>query len=101
MNKPIQRWDVDCDDIDASMFTNKTGDYVLYADHLEALEEHAKAKDHKDTEMLDWLQQTRTWEHSGDGYYESKIVLKWGDSIKRRSLREAIAASIAQPKETK
>ena len=38
MNKPIQRWDVDADDIDASMFTNKTGDYVLYADHVVAME---------------------------------------------------------------
>ena len=37
-NKPIQRWDIDANDVTLCMSKNSLGDYVLYDDHVEALE---------------------------------------------------------------
>ena len=49
----------------------------------------------KDAARLDFLEKLVSWTHSGDGHYVSKANFKWGDSIKRRSLREAIDPAIA------
>ena len=91
MNKPIQRWDVDCDDIDASMFTNKTGDYVLYDDHVAEMEATAASELVNAAQaVLDRWDSPR-WEWATNGPTGNLM----------QALREAIDAAIAQPKETK
>ena len=50
----------------------------------------------KDAKRLDFLNGKRVWLHSGDGYYQSSIAFKWGDSIERRNLRQAIDAATAE-----
>lgn len=70
-------------------------DCRLVADN--AIAEAVAAK--KDAERMDWLDGKRVWLHSGDGYYESSIRFKWGDSVRRRKLRQAIDAAIAEGKQ--